>query len=124
VPVSLPRLREAEAIIMAGSVLEFTEDNWKSEVLESPVPVLVDFWAPWCGPCRRLTPTIEKFAEEFSGKVRVGKLDTDQYPNIATEFQISAIPTVLIFQNGQVKERLMGVNSETKYRESLANVGA
>ena len=70
------------------------------------------------------TERVWKFAEEFEGKVRVGKLDTDQYPNIATEFQISAIPTVLIFHNGKVAERLMGVNSETKYRESLANVGA
>ena len=63
---------------MAGNVMEFTDANWESEVLESAIPVLVDFWAPWCGPCRMLAPTIEKLADEYGGKVKVGKMDTDQ----------------------------------------------
>jgi thioredoxin 1 len=108
---------------MAGSVVEFTDTNWKAEVVESPLPVLVDFWAPWCGPCRALTPTIEKLATEYEGKVRVGKLNTDTNQQIPTDLGISAIPTVLIFQGGKEVERLVGGSSESKFKASLSKLG-
>src|SRR5208282_3328760 len=104
---------------MAGSVREFTDGNWKSEVLESPIPVVVDFWAPWCGPCRQLQPTIEKLADLYVGKVKVGKMNTDENQETPGSLRISAIPTVLFFQNGMVVDKLVGVNSETKFKESL-----
>jgi thioredoxin 1 len=108
---------------MAGSVLEFTDANWKSEVLESPVPVLVDFWAPWCSPCRQLTPTIERLATEFQGKVKVGKMNTDENQDTPGGLRISAIPTVLIFHGGREVDRLVGVNSELKFKTSLEKLG-
>jgi thioredoxin 1 len=108
---------------MAGSVMEFTDANWKSEVLESSVPVVVDFWAPWCGPCRMLAPTIEKLAGEFQGKVKIGKLNTDENPDTPGGLHISAIPTVVIFQGGQVVDRLVGVNPESKFKASLQKLG-
>src|SRR3990172_6833592 len=77
---------------MAQGVSEFTDGNFQSEVLDSALPVLVDFWAPWCGPCRMLAPTIDELATEFSGKVRVGKVNTDDNPQIAIDYQVSAIP--------------------------------
>lgn len=109
---------------MAGSVLEFTDANWKSEVLEAAMPVLVDFWAPWCGPCRVLSPTIEKLAEEYKGRVKVGKMNTDENQDTPTDLRISAIPTVVIFHDGKIAERLVGVNSETKFKDALDKLGA
>ncbi len=106
---------------MAGNVKEFTDSNWKSEVLDSTIPVLVDFWAPWCGPCRTLGPTIEKLASEYEGRVKIGKMNTDENMETPGSLRITAIPTVLFFQNGQeVKElRLVGVNSESKFRLNI-----
>jgi len=112
-----------EARPMAGNVLEFTDANWKSEVLESSVPVVVDFWAPWCGPCRQLAPTIEKLATEFEGKVKIGKMNTDENQDTPGGLRISAIPTVLVFQSGKEVDRLVGVNSESKFRSSLEKLG-
>jgi thioredoxin 1 len=108
---------------MAGNVQEFTDANWKSEVLESQVPVLVDFWAPWCGPCRILAPTIEKLAGEYEGRVKIGKMNTDDNPETPGGLRISAIPTVLVFQAGKEVDRLVGVNSESKFKSTLAKLG-
>jgi len=108
---------------MAGSVKEFTDANWQSEVLESEIPVLVDFWAPWCGPCRMLTPTIEKLATELDGKVKVGKMNTDENTETPGGLRVSAIPTVLIYQGGVEKERLVGVSPESKFKAALAKLG-
>jgi thioredoxin 1 len=112
-----------EALEMADSVKEFTDGNWKTEVLESPIPVVVDFWAPWCGPCRMLAPTIEKLAGEFEGKIKVGKMNTDENQDTPGGLRISAIPTVLVFQNGKEVDRLVGVNPENKFKQSLDKLG-
>lgn len=108
---------------MAENVLEFTDGNFQNEVLESDQPVVVDFWAPWCGPCKMLAPTIEELAQEYEGKVRVGKMNTDENPQTATSHQVSAIPTVMLFQNGQVAERFVGVTPKEKLTEALEKLG-
>jgi thioredoxin 1 len=108
---------------MAGNVVEFTDANWSSEVLGSSVPVVVDFWAPWCGPCRMLAPTIEKLAGELNGKVKVGKMNTDENQETPGGLRISAIPTVLVFNDGKEVERLVGVNTEAKFKAALAKLG-
>jgi thioredoxin 1 len=94
---------------MAGQVLEFTDSNFDSDVLQSDQPVLVDFWAPWCGPCRMIAPTVEQIAGEYAGKVRVGKLNTDENPQIAASHNISSIPTLLLFKGGRVVDKTIGV---------------
>lgn len=104
---------------MSGNVLEFTDSNFQNEVLNSDQPVLVDFWAPWCGPCKMLTPTIEELAGEYLGKVRIGKLNTDDNPQVATSYGISAIPTVMLFKGGSVVDRFVGVIPKSKFSASL-----
>ena len=101
------------------NVKEFTDGNFESEVLQSEQPVLVDFWAEWCMPCRMLTPTIEKLAKDYSGKVKVGKLDTDANRDVAIKYSISAIPTVILFRNGQVAQKFVGLRQERDFKEAL-----
>jgi thioredoxin 1 len=96
------------------NVREFSTANWDQEVLKSEQPVLVDFWAPWCGPCRALGPTIDKIATQFAGRVKVGKLNTDDNPDMAVKYGISGIPQVLLFKGGgEPRERLVGLQSES-----------
>jgi thioredoxin 1 len=103
----------------SGNVKEFTDDNFESEVLNSDLPVLVDFWAEWCMPCKRLAPTIEKLATDLAGKVKVGKLDTDSNREVAMKYGINAIPTVILFHNGEVKQKLIGMRDEGDYKEAI-----
>ena len=106
------------------NVKEFTDQNFDSEVLKSDQPVLVDFWAEWCMPCRMLTPTIEKIAKDYAGKVKVGKLDTDANRDVAMKYSISAIPTVILFRNGQVAQKFVGLRQERDFKEALDSAKA
>lgn len=104
---------------MAGSVQTFTDANFQTEVLQSDKPVLVDFWAPWCGPCKMLAPTIDTLATEYSGRIQVGKMNTDDNPQTASSYNISAIPTVLLFKGGQIVDKFVGVVGKDKLAKSL-----
>jgi thioredoxin 1 len=104
------------------NVKEFTDQNFENEVLKSDQPVLVDFWAEWCMPCRMLTPTIEKIAKDYAGRVKVGKLDTDANRDVAMKYSISAIPTVILFNNGQVAQKFVGLRQERDFKEALDSV--
>lgn len=105
---------------MAGAnTKEFTESNFEQEVLGSNQPVLVDFWADWCMPCKALGPTIDELANEYVGKVKVGKVNTDANQSLSAQYGISAIPTVLLFQNGEIKERFIGLRSKRDFKATL-----
>ena len=106
------------------NVKEFTDQNFDAEVLRSSQPVLVDFWAEWCMPCRMLTPTIEKLARDYAGRAKVGKLDTDANRDVAIKYGISAIPTVILFKDGQVAQKFVGLRQERDFKEALDAAGA
>jgi thioredoxin 1 len=100
-------------------VNETNDMNFKSDIIDSPVPVMVDFWAPWCGPCRIAGPIIDRVAEKAGGKASVFKLNVDENPQAAGQYRITGIPTVLVFRNGQVDKTLVGVQSEQEYLDAL-----
>lgn len=99
--------------------IQLTDDSFEKDVVQSAEPVLVDFWAPWCGPCRMLAPLIEELAKEYAGKIKVGKMNTDEHPNAAGRYRISAIPTLLFFKGGKVVEQLVGVHSKADIKKTL-----
>ncbi|HOO76900.1 MAG TPA: thioredoxin [bacterium] len=88
--------------------LEFNDGNFREKVLESPIPVLVDFWAPWCGPCRMVGPTIEALAQDYEGRARVGKVNVDENPQIAASYGVMSIPTLIVFKGGAEVDRQIG----------------
>ena len=101
------------------NVLELTDQNFETEVLKSDKPVLVDFWAEWCMPCKMLGPTIDKLAKDYAGKVKVGKVDTDANRDVSMRFGISAIPTVILFKDGKIAQKFVGLRKEQDFKEVL-----
>ncbi|AKL98051.1 thioredoxin [Endomicrobium proavitum] len=99
--------------------LEISESNFAKEVLESDKPVLVDFWAPWCGPCKMLTPVIEELAGEYEGKVKVGKLNTDENIEIASKFQITSIPCLILFKGGTPVQKIVGFRPKNDIKKII-----
>jgi len=102
---------------------EFNQENFDTEVLKSELPVLVDFWAPWCGPCKALAPVMEKVAAEYEGKLVVGKLNVDEAPVIASQYSIMSIPSLLLFVKGQVREQIVGLTTVERIKEKLKSIG-
>ncbi len=104
---------------MAGNLIELSDASFDETVHKATEPVLVDFWAPWCGPCRMLAPIIEQIADEFAGKAKVCKLNTDDARDTAVEFGISAIPTVILFKDGQIQKKWVGLTSKKDISEAI-----
>lgn len=107
---------------MAGNVIELSDASFDETVHKSAEPVLVDFWAPWCGPCRMLAPIIEQVAEEFVGKAKVCKLNTDDARDTAVEFGISAIPTIILFKDGQIQKKWVGLTSKKDISDTISKL--
>lgn len=104
---------------MAGSVSEVTDHNFQAEVLESDVPVLVDFWAPWCGPCRMVAPVVEEIAQERAGQLKVVKMNTDENQNTAVQYNIMSIPTLILFRDGQPAKTVIGAYPKRRLEAEL-----
>ena len=104
---------------MSDHILEITSDNFDEKVINSSVPVLIDFWAEWCGPCKLLMPTIDKIAQDFNGKVLVGKVNVDQHAPLAAQYGVRGIPNLLIFNSGKVEEQLVGNVPEKQITDIL-----
>ena len=104
---------------MSVNTVDFKQDSFKEEVLDSDKPVLVDFWAEWCGPCKMLTPTINEVADDFKDKAVIGKLNVDENPTIAAEYGIRSIPSLLFFKDGKVQKQIMGAVAKEEISSAL-----
>jgi len=110
---------------MAGpNTLEFSDATFDEQVLQSKEPVLVDFWAEWCAPCKALGPVIDELAKEYAGRARIGKIDTDANREVSTRFAISSIPSVLLFHNGQMVEKFIGLRGKREFQMALDRLAA
>src|SRR5881296_4446864 len=106
----------------ANNIVTLTEANFEEEVLKASTPVLVDFWAEWCGPCKMIAPMLDELASEYDGKVKVGKVNIDEFQSIATQYGVRAIPTLLIFKDGEVAEQVVGLRSKRDLKANLDKV--
>jgi thioredoxin 1 len=105
-------------------IVTLTQESFAQQVLQSAVPVLVDFWAEWCGPCKMIAPLLDELADEYDGKVKIGKVNIDEQQSLATEYGIRAIPTLLLFNKGQVADQIVGARSKRDFKTSLDRVAA
>ena len=102
-----------------ANIITLTDENFPQEVLKSPVPVLVDFWAEWCGPCKMVAPILDELATEYDDRVKIAKVNIDEYQGLATQYGIRAIPTLLIFKDGQVADQIVGLRSKRDFKAKL-----
>jgi len=109
-------------IMAAPNIATLTKENFGEEVLKATAPVLVDFWAEWCGPCKMIGPVLDELAEEYSGRVKIGKVNIDEQPELATQYGVRAIPTLLLFHQGQVADQMVGLRSKRDLKASFARV--
>ena len=107
-----------------ANIVTLTDENFSQEVLKSPVPVLVDFWAEWCGPCKMVAPILDELASDYEEKLKIAKLNIDDYQGLATQYGIRAIPTLLIFKDGQVADQIVGLRSKRDFKAKLDRVAA
>jgi thioredoxin 1 len=115
------KTEKRKTYFMAGDhTLNFSDSSWDQEVLQSDVPVLVDFWAPWCGPCKAMAPTVDALATEYQGRLKVGKLNTDDNPATGMRYQVRGIPTLLLFKNGKVVDQRVGAMPKSEVLKWLA----
>jgi thioredoxin 1 len=105
-------------------IVTLTQDNFSQNVLESQSPVLVDFWAEWCGPCKMIAPLLDELADEYNGKVKIGKVNVDEQQSLAAQFGVRAIPTLLLFNKGQIAEQMVGAKGKRDLKASLDRVAA
>lgn len=117
--LAMVKLRMFKQGILGMAAAEVTNSTFKQEVLESKTPVLVDFWAPWCGPCRMVTPVVEEIADQYKGKVKVVKVNTDQNNDLATQYGIRSIPTLMIFKDGQRVDMVVGAVPKSTLASTL-----
>jgi len=104
----------------ASQVIHIKGDNWKTEVIGSTLPVLVDFWAEWCGPCKMIAPILDELSAEMAAQVKIAKVNVDENRELATQFSIRSIPTLLVFKDGQVKGQMLGAMSKASLKERLS----
>jgi len=109
-------------LMSSDNIVTLTPDNFTKEVLQSSQPTLVDFWAEWCGPCKMLTPILEELAQEYNGRVKIGKVNIDDHQMLAAQYGIRSIPTLLLFHQGQVSEQLVGLRSKRELKTSFDKV--
>jgi thioredoxin 1 len=114
--------RQQEQSMASANIHTFTDANFEAEVVKSDQPVLVDFWAEWCMPCRMLAPTIDAVADQFNGKIKVGKVDTDSNRNVSVKYGITAIPTVFLFKNGQIAKKFVGLTKKEDLAAAISEV--
>ncbi len=107
---------------MSGNILELTDENFDEFLIQDGLPTMVDFWAEWCAPCKSLAPKVEALAEEYAGRLRVGKLNVDDNPKTASRFSIRSIPTLLIFKSGEVQEQIVGAQPKGSIKQSMDKV--